>query len=105
MGFLVLYKCVCADVRYTQTMYLRTLAMCLVLSLGFSLAQKAEDCALANALDYDSYSALTLKDWSELGQNVHAIQWAECRSKLLDTRLAKHPKLRVRIKKLRQYYK
>lgn len=81
---------------------LRVLRPLIVLfALGAAQAQTAPNCALARVVDADSYSQLTITQWSEADQDNASINWAECRAAKLGTVLATQPQLRARMATLR----
>lgn len=88
---------------------MRTLRLGAVLvlagALNFASAQAPANCALANTVDRESYSTLTMDSLSEVDQDNAAYNWAECRRQSLDTALVRSPQLRTRIMALRKQYR
>lgn len=81
------------------------LPLAALLVLGAARAQTPANCPLANVVDADSYSLLTIEQWSEADQDNASYNWAECRAAKLQASLAGMPQLRARMATLRGQFR
>lgn len=77
----------------------------LLLTLSAAQAQDAPNCALANAVDPETYDLINMTQWSEADQDASSAAWADCRAAKLRKDLAGNPQLKARMDTLRDNYR